>query len=233
MTRNTRPILAALLAICFARGLAAATTPADNSPDCAMSPAHVRIPIPASGMAFVDGDESSGPCDADQPGAWTPALANAFLVDAQFGIGSLRPWTVTVGLPSKSGGRPDRGFCLGTSTLGWRTLLQYERTPLPWVADLDADGASELLIWDSFPLKDDPAMMEHALVVWVYKPDADGAFLVDWGLSRKMASELAEAYKAPIPEARRYDDELRRKAAWDLEDFAQGRCRVAPAKNGE
>lgn len=225
----TRYVMTALSILCFAKGLPAAAAPEASGKVCAMGPAHVRIPIPASGMAYVDGDESSGPCREDEPREWVPALKGAFLVDANFGIGSLRPWTITVDLTPRSSAMPSRGFCLGTSTLGWRTMLRYERTPLPWVKDLDADGASELLIWDSFPLAEDPAMMEHGLMAWVYKLDADGTFIIDLGLSRKMAAELAEAYREPLTGDDYSEKTLRRlreKASRKLEDFAQGRCRV-------
>lgn len=117
---------------------------------------------------------------------------------------------------------------LSTSAPSRRTLQNYKRTPLPWLADLDADGAAELLIWGSFPLSDDPSLAEYALVAWVYRPDAEGTFAIDWGLSRKIAAELAEAYRAPTTEGGRWGDALRAKASQDLEAFAHERCRSAP-----
>ena len=224
-------MVTALLIIGFVIGPSAATPPEERCARCAMAPWHERIPIPAAGLAWVDGDERSGPCDEDHAHEWTPALSNAFLVDAQFGIGSARPWVVTVKVPSKSDGEPARGFCLDTSTLGWRTMLQYWRTPLPWVADLDSDGASELLIWESFPLSENASMAEYGLMVWVYELGADATFNVNWGLSRKMAAELAEAYRVPITAERDFAARIqptREMASQELAAFAQERCRVAP-----
>lgn len=229
-------MVTALLIIGFVIGPSAATPSEECRARCAMAPWHDRIPIPAAGLAWVDGEELSGPCDEDHAHKWTPALSNAFLVDAQFGIGSARPWVVNVRLPSKSAGEPDRGFCLDTVTLGWRTMFQYWRTPLPWVADLDSDGVSELLIWDSFPLSENASMAEYGLMVWVYELGADETFNVNWGLSRKMAAELAEAYRVPITEERDFAARIqptREMAARELDDFAQEGCRVVPRPASE
>lgn len=56
-----------------------------------------------------------------------------------------------------------------TSTAGWRTLRQYRRISLLWLEDLDQDGEAELIIWDSFPLKENASMAEYGLVAWVYR----------------------------------------------------------------
>jgi hypothetical protein len=205
--------------ICLVGSLSAAAAADPGGVTCAMVPAHVRMPLPPSGLTWVEGEDLSGACEEVPAGQWTtaPAKAGKVMVNADGPSGSGRFWTVTVGLASKTGGTPDRGFCLTTSTMGWRTLRTYKRTPLPWLADLDANGAVELLIWDSFPLSDDPSMAEYGLVAWVYRPDAAGTFTLDWALSRQMAAELAEAYASAMP-----------KASEELGAFARGRCHPGP-----
>ncbi|MGH7381026.1 MAG: hypothetical protein ACREKR_02180 [Candidatus Methylomirabilales bacterium] len=219
-----------LLLISLVGSLSAAAAPDPGSVNCAMIPAHVRMPLPPSGLTWVEGEDLSGPCEKVPAGQWTTAHAKAgkVMVHADGPVGSGRFWTVTVGLASKTGTKPDRGVCLTTSTVGWRTLQVYKRTPLPWLADLDDDGAAEVLIWDSFPLSDDPSEAEYALVAWVYGPDAEGTFTLDWALSRQMAAELAEAYASPMPEGARWADVLRKKASEQLEAFAYGRCLPGP-----
>jgi len=225
-----RRIARLLLLISLVGSLPAAAAPDPGSANCAMIPAHVRMPLPPSGLTWVDDKDLSGACEEVPAGQWTTAHAKAgtVMVHADGPGGSGRFWTVTVGLASKTGSKPDRGFCLTTSTVGWRTLLIYKRTPLPWLADLDADGAAEVLIWDSFPLSEDPSEAEYALVAWVYRPDAVGTFTLDWALSRKMAAELAEAYASPMPEGVQWADALRKKASEELEAFARGQCRPGP-----
>lgn len=228
--RMAQRIARPLLQISLVGSLSAAAAPGHGSVNCAMIPAHVRMSLPPSGLTWLDGEDLSGPCEKVPARQWTTAHAKAgkVMVHADRPGGSGRFWTVTVGLASKTGRKPDRGVCLTTSTVGWRTLQSYKRTPLPWLADLDADGAAELLIWHSFPLSDDPSMGEYALVVWVYRPDAEGTFTLDWALSRKMAAELAEAYASPTPEGSQWADALRKKASEELEAFARGRCHPGP-----
>ncbi|MGH7215822.1 MAG: hypothetical protein ACREIG_01145 [Nitrospiraceae bacterium] len=225
-----RRIARQLLLISLVGSLSAAAAPDPGGVTCAMIPAHVRMSLPASGLTWVEGEDLSGSCKEVPVGQWTTAQAKAgkVMVHADGPVGSGRFWTVTIGLASKTGTKPDRGVCLTTSTVGWRTLQIYKRTPLPWLADLDADGAAELLIWDSFPLSDDPSEAEYALVAWVYGPDAEGTFTLDWALSRQMAAELAEAYASPMPEGARRAEELRKKASQELEAFARGQCRPGP-----
>ena len=116
-----------------------------------------------------------------------------------------------------------RGFCLVTSTVGWRTLQQLKGSPLPWAADLNGDGRAELIIWDSFSLREGASQAEFGLVAWVYQVDPKGVFTIDWGLSRQMARELASAYWQPLkPDASL--QALRITAAQALEAFASERC---------
>ena len=144
---------------------------------------------------------------------------------------SLSPfWDLTVGIATKGPTAAPRGFCLQTSTAGWRTLQAFARTPLPWAEDLNGDGQPELVLWESFALSDEESPAELALVAWVYGTSADDGWEIDWDLTRRLAGELAAAYRAPLDR----DDErlrkLRSRAAEALEALSSAKCTVPAAE---
>jgi hypothetical protein len=108
--------------------------------------------------------------------------------------------------------------------VGWRTLQRYKKTPLPWLDDLDNDGRAELIIWSSFPLQEDASLADYGLIAWVYRLTSEDSLAIDWGLSRQMAREIAEAYRAPLEPLDSYLGPLRTKAAEALERFADKAC---------
>jgi hypothetical protein len=89
--------------------------------------------------------------------------------------------------------------------------------------DLDNDSAPELIVWDSFPLKQEATAAEFGLNAWVYQVGARGEFAIDWKLSRRLAGELATAYRAPFDSGLR---QLRNSAAQALDAFATGKCAI-------
>jgi len=97
---------------------------------------------------------------------------------------------------------------------------------LSWLDDLDNDGRAELIIWSSFPLRKDPSLAEYGLIAWVYRLTSDDSLAIDWGLSRRMAREVAEAYRSPLDSTDPYLGLLRTEAADALERFADERCRM-------
>lgn len=196
-----------------------------EAPYCPMRPAHLEFHLPKQGLTHFTREGPSGACEDIPASAWTkvPSKPWDVWVHADGPHGSGRFWTLTLGVGTGQGTKPARGFCLTTSTVGWRTLQRFGRA-LMWVDDLDKDGKAELVIWDSFPLSDDPSMAEYGLVAWVYQL-AESAFTVDWRLSRKMAEEIAAAYREPL-ERNRPLQPLRDAAAHELEMFAREGCRM-------
>jgi hypothetical protein len=214
------------LAILFTAG--ASLTMTQQSSICPMEPRHLTIQLPSNGLVWLKGEDFDGPCDAVSPENWVRAPSKAFdLWTYPVGPeGSGRFWTLTVGLGGHEERNPVRGTCLMTTTAGWRTLQRFNDSPLPWADDLDVDGVPELVVWSSFPLSEEPTQAEFGLVAWVYQVDpARGQFAVDWKLSRKIAGQLAAAYRAPFE-----NDEIlqlrRNKAAQALESFSRGTCKV-------
>jgi hypothetical protein len=129
-----------------------------------------------------------------------------------------------IGVARKQHSKPIRGVCLRTSTVGWRTLERYKRAPLGWLDDLDKDGKAEFILWSSFPLRADASLAEDGLMAWVYRVDSENSLAIDWELSRKMAREIAEAYRSSHDSATSYPGPLRAEAASALEGFVDERC---------
>lgn len=164
------------------------------------------------------------------PDKWIRQPSGSFdlFVHADGPSGSGRYWKVTIGVAKKKQSRPVRGICLLTSTAGWRTLQEWKKTPLVWIDDLDDDGKAELIIWNSFPLREEASLAEHGLMAWVYRVDSENSLEIDWDQSRKMARELAGAYRSSINPATSYLRPLRTEAAEALERFVDEQCSMPP-----
>jgi hypothetical protein len=197
-----------------------------QEPKCLMEPAYLTMEVTQRGFVLLEGEGSSGECNVAHKGfAKLPAKKFALLVHADGPSGSGRYWNVTVGVTKKAEKKPARGFCFMTSTVGWRTLQEFDK-PLAWIADRDGDQRPELIIWNSFPLRGaDSTAADYGLVAWVYQVDAEGRFTIDWTLSRKMAAELAAVYRRPLNRDDALLRQIRRQAAQALESFAAGSCK--------
>lgn len=193
---------------------------------CMMRPDHFQIRLPRAGFTWLDGERDIGGCNDVPAKRWIRKSAGSLrlFVYPNGPAGSGRYWTVTIGVTPHS--KPIRGVCLTTSTVGWRTLQRYKRTPLAWVDDLDKDGNAELILWSSFPLRENASLAEYGLMAWVYRVDSEDSLAIDWDLSRKMARRIAEAYRAPLESPTSYPGPLRAEAAIALERFVDERCTV-------
>ena len=225
--RHMRASLVAL--IVFMTGFWAGALQAADSPPaaCRMRPKHLEIRFQGHGFKWLPGEETGDRCNRGAGKKWTK---NSFkthnlFVDAEGPSGSSRLWKLTIGTARHSRTKPDRGVCLTTSTTGWRTLKQYRRIPLPWLEDLDHDGEAELIIWDSFPLREEASVAEYGLIAWVYRLASKDLFVIDRVLSRRMASEIAQAYRSQTEFANMPPGSPAKAAAEALERFADERCR--------
>lgn len=198
-------------------------------PRCVMQPAHLEMRLPSRGFLWLPGEEASGKCDHVPKARWVRKSAGSLnlFVYAEGPSGSGRFWTVTIGVGEKQQSQPLRGVCLITSTVGWRTYQYYQRTPLVWLDDLDHDGKAELIIWASFPLREDASTAEYGLVAWVYRLATKERLIMDWPLTRRMAKEVAQVYQTAKDSAAAYPGHLAQAAAVALEQFAAERC-LAP-----
>jgi hypothetical protein len=75
-------------------------------------------------------------------------------------------------------------------------------------------------------------MAEFGLVAWVYRLDRNDSLVVDWDLSRRMAREIAAAYRAPVQGTPQHLTPLRAEAAAALEAFADERCTMLEPRPG-
>jgi hypothetical protein len=211
-------------------------------PRCSMAPRFETLRLPEQGLAWLDGEELTGPCDEIPPDRWTRRPWNdadlVILPDGPEGSGLY--YQVTLGIARKHDPQPHRGLCFSATAIGARTLGESARraltffegpnpptvSNLPWVHDFDADGQTELIVWNSFALVDDPAVYQFGLVAWVYRLQTAGTIAIDWPLSRRVASRIAAAYRTFARRQRenRAETAMSRIAGTALESFATGKC---------
>lgn len=188
-----------------------------------INPPWMTVTLPDKGFLWMNGEEFHGPCETVSFHGWMRSQAETFalFVHAEGPSGSGRYWTVTVGLGNRNDSMPFHGFCFTTSTVGWRTLRQYKRLPLPWMNDLDGNGRPELIVWSSFALTQEANYAEYGLMAWVYQVTTAGKIALDWRLTCKMAQNLATAYRSSSGRSARAQRKLRLKIAETLESVAR------------
>ena len=201
---------------------------AQDIPFCLMRPPCETIQIPDQGFTWLDSNLYADPCAVVDDSMWMRQPADSFdlMVATDGPHGSGRYWTVTIGIAETKKKTPHRGICLETTTIGWRTLRNFNNVPLPWVGDRDEDGLAEIIIWDSFPLHEEASMAEFGLIAWIYEIELAGVFCIDWQLSRELAAEIAAAYHKPVDGINEWIQKLRNDAARNLEMFASEKCTV-------
>ena len=197
-----------------------------QSQKCLMKPPYLDMEIPVKGFIWLENEEFEGTCDEITETGWTKYPGKEFnlYIQAEGPEGRGRYWNVSIGFSTIPDTIPERGFCFVTSTVGWRTLRNFDQIPLKWASDEDADGKPELVIWDSFPLSEEPTMVEFGLMAWVYQVDGNGKCKIDWNLSRKKAFEIAASYQKPLEKNNPTLTKLRKTAFKALVDFASGKC---------
>jgi hypothetical protein len=197
------------------------------SPSC-LQPHYLEMRLPSRGFTCLPGEDARGKCANVPKGKWIKKSAGDLdlFVSARGPSGSGRYWEVTIGVGEKGQSRPERGICLTTSTVGWRTYQYYDATPLIWLDDLDKDGKAEVIIWASFPLRKDASAAEYGLVAWVYRLTSQDTLTIDWELSRRKAGEIARVYGLARDSAAAYPGHFAREAQEALEQFAEERCPV-------
>jgi hypothetical protein len=199
---------------------------------CNLAPPHVSIQVPLQGLATPgDGDLD---CSLEDTSDWVRMSAGDrdLLVSTDGPLGSGRYWTVTIGLAIPGADTPDRGLCLSTSTIGWRTLQQFGSGPLRWLDDIDEDGHPEVVIWDSFQLSDEPIPPSFGLVAWAYDLSNEDSLSIDWDSSRNIARQLARAYGTRLDTSDRQLLRSRSLASTTLRRFAENRCATSGESPG-
>ena len=189
---------------------------------CVIQPPFLSVDLPESGFY----NQASGKsCDLHSDIHWEPYAdsKDSWYLNTEGPGGSGRYWTIWLGRAEQGQAAPVAGVCIETSTVGWRTLQQFDQTPLPWLSDQDTDGLLELIIWSSFYMNNDPFTGEPALMAWVYRNKDGDRFTLDMDLSRSLAKQISAAYRRPVSSNPRLE-QSRTRIARALEDFAQGQC---------
>jgi hypothetical protein len=203
------------------------------SQNCLMS-APPDLRLPARGFSWSEDSDLNGRCDKVPAAAWERKRSGShdIWVYADLPADAYHLWTITIGVSEAKHAKPSRGVCFSTSTIGWKTLLGFQHRALPWLEDLDHDGNAEVIVWESFPLSEEPTSANMGLVAWVYRLASEDSFTLDWDLSKALARDIAQAYRAPVESTGQPvqpDSWLllfRAEAATALEQFADGRCRM-------
>lgn len=206
-----------------------------SKPPCRMALGPNQIPLPQAGFTWLESEELKGPCEQVPIENWIrkPSGTSDLFIHANGPRGSGRFWDVTIGVSEKGQAKPTRGICLTTTTIGWRTLKHYKDSPLPWLDDVDGDGKAEMILWSSFPLREEPEVSsaEYGMMAWVYRLGTADSLVLDWDLSRRMAREIAVEYRSPRGGAPPKPSSLRAIAADALEMFADDRCSAVPGNS--
>lgn len=195
-------------------------------PDCLVKPDYLQLRLPPLGFKWVEGNQPDGECKGVHAKKWLRQRAGSLnlFVSADGPSGSGRYWKVTIGVAKIEQAKPTRGICLITSTVGWRTLQEWKRGSLAWLDDLDHDGRAELIVWNSFPLREDASPADYGLTAWVYRVDSENSLTLEWNLSRKMAAAIELAYRSPLGGTTPYNPSQRAEAAEALKRFVDKRC---------
>jgi hypothetical protein len=124
------------------------------------------------------------------------ALLGPFTLTHTGPSGSGRYWEVGVSFESQG---HIAGFCLMTSTEGWRRVggnVDLGRRLgwlIRWVQDVDGDGGDELVVPSSFAVSGPGDPMDEAITVVVYDRQERG-FVVDENSTRMLRAKIADAY---------------------------------------
>ena len=165
---------------------------------------------------WVTGDRGF-PCgdgETEGPVERLAAKNGTFTVSVAGPSGSGHYWTAQVALPARS------GFCLSTSTVGWRHVggtrpLALRLAPLiRWVQDVDGDGVDELVVPTSIPLRPESSLSDYVVSVTVYDYGPQ-RFSPNASKTRALEERIARAYydasrRTDVPAATR--DHFRRAA---------------------
>lgn len=122
-------------------------------------------------------------------GEVAPGVSAALVIEGPAGSGRFAPLGLAV-----FDGKTTRFACEMASTVGMRHLYDASDVlgPLPWLADLDGDGAAELVVWTR--LSWGGSESEEGLVPAVYS--VDGAKLVRRDArGAALAHRVADAYR--------------------------------------
>ena len=186
-----------------------------------ISPRYQSLQFPKQEFVWLDNELQVDSCLAPVDSLWITQSGDNFdlLITTDGPHGSGRYWTVTLAIKNKNEEIPSRGICLETSTIGWRTLQYFKKLPLPWVDDQNDNGQPEFILWDSFPLNDEPTMAEFGLIGWVYELNSSGNLELNIELTRILASEIAAAYRLPLKNNNARFQQGREEIAQLLESF--------------
>lgn len=163
-----------------------------------IKPMYKEIVIPKSGFRNIAEESSACPISFGDTTVWvgTSGKAKIFVRDCLYS-GSGHGHSVAIGIGDSLTHVPSRGVYLNTETTGWRTMQQFNGGGLPWLLDVNGDGASELIIWQSFSDGKYYSTGTNGLIPFVYTLKRD-VFVVDVKSTISMIDQVLKNYKKTI-----------------------------------
>jgi len=194
-------------------------------PLCLMKLFAETYTLPDSGFTGLTSTSTPITCDHIPAHEWVVGRVgiNKLYLNAKGPSGSGRHWIITIGISDSTALLPYRGICISISTIGWRTLQRYSKGALPWLEDIDKDGDSEVVLWDSFPIHPNASMVRYGLFAWVYRLVSNDLLTIDMQLTRENAQALAREYRDSTNVNKMYYWK-RAQIAEYIESFAEGKC---------
>lgn len=166
----------------------------------AFSPQFNKISFPKTGFSHLSEESCECPINGSEDHVVSVRVKDVkiFVRDC-FHPGSGHGHSIAIGISGLNDSIPRRGVYFNTSTTGWRTLRQFNDGGLPWLLDVDGNGESEVIIWESFSDTKYYTNGTNGLVPYVYRY-AKGSLRLDKQLTSVMIGEVLKNYQITMNE---------------------------------
>lgn len=163
-----------------------------------VKPDYMKVEIPKAGFTMISEDAIG--CEFVENDT---DINVAFVSDQKIYVkdcllrGAGHWHTVLIGMSDSMSPMPLRGVRMSFSTTGWMTLRRFRKGGLPWLTDVNSDGKSEIVFWQSFSNANFTSSSSDGLIPFAYKIDGNELTL-DKPLSCMMIREVYEKYQDQI-----------------------------------
>jgi hypothetical protein len=165
-----------------------------------VTPMYKRIAIPSSGFKNISDEYSKCKIVANDTDVLIgESGGRKIFVKDCMSSGSGHGHSIAIGVSKKTAKLPSSGVYLNTSTSGWRTLQQFNGGGLPWLLDVNGDGESELIIWQSFGDGKYHSTASNGLIPFVYVLKGS-VFVIDKKSTVILIDQLLKSYDKTISE---------------------------------
>ncbi len=166
----------------------------------AFSPQFNKILFPKKGFSYLSEEFCECPIKGSEDDVVSARVKDVKLfVRDCFHPGTGHGHSIAIGIGGLNDSIPRRGIYFNTSTTGWRTLRQFNDGGLPWLLDVDGNGESEVVIWQSFSDTKYYTNGTNGLAPFVYRYEK-GALKLDKKLTSIVIGETLKNYQITMKE---------------------------------